>query len=110
MMSRRAFGYLSALAATLVVSYMLISRQRRYKNESKDAIDDSDEDNYDFDSLNDLNIVGDDNQIEFILRQSFLSAASAVTSLAQNGLQQDEKLLLYGLYKQGKGSFTCTPS
>jgi hypothetical protein len=100
-MSRKAFGYASALAATIALSYWLLNRKKRHGKEHDNAAH-TDDDRDDFDSINDPNIVGDENQIEFLLRQSFLSAASAATSLAQTGIQQDEKLLLYGLYKQGK--------
>ena len=98
MMSRKALGYTSAIAATLMVSYWLLSRKRRYENELKDVLDPDEDD--DFNSINNPNIVEDENQIEFILRQSFLSAAAAASSLVQSGVQDDVKLLLYGLYKQ----------
>jgi acyl-CoA-binding protein len=93
---RSSITYVTVIAAALIVSYILISRKRPDEEEVND--EELDKDN--FNPIDEQNIVEDENQIEFILRQSFLSAASAASTLTQAGLDQDEKLLLYALYKQ----------
>ena len=95
MISRKAIGCASVIAATLILSYWILARKRRDEEELSEL--DPDEQ---FAPIYDPTFVEDENQIEFILRQSFLSAAAAASSLAQAGVQQDEKLLLYALYKQ----------